>query len=54
MLTLDETKEIYWNCLSLVNELEERVLTVRSWFSKVNFTNWIINFNTVFVNSLSV
>ena len=54
MLTLNEAEEIYRYRLPLVDELEEGMLTVCSWFSKVDFTDWIVDFDAKSIYSLSI
>jgi hypothetical protein len=54
MLALYKAEEIYRDRLPLMDELEEGMLTVRSWFSKVDFTDWIVDFDTKSIYSLSI
>ena len=54
MLTLYEAKEIHRDRLPLMDELEEGMLTVCSWFSKVNLSDGIVDFDTKSINSLPI
>jgi hypothetical protein len=47
MLTLHKPEKVYRDSLALVDELKERVLAVGARFTKVYFTDRIIDFNTM-------
>ncbi len=54
MLTLYEAEEIYRDCLSLMDELEERMLTVSSWFPEIDLANRIVDFDAETIYSFPI
>lgn len=53
-LRFSESNELGWDHSSLVKELEETVLSVCSWFSKIDNCRFILNLLSSDVDSLSI
>jgi hypothetical protein len=54
LLRFGETNEFDWDDSTLVQKLEETVLPVCSWLSKINNCSLVINLLSFCVDSLSV
>mmetsp|Transcript_22589 Transcript_22589/g.47831 ORF Transcript_22589/g.47831 Transcript_22589/m.47831 type:complete len:319 (+) Transcript_22589:1132-2088(+) len=54
VLGLTKSDKVTGSGLTHVQKLEERVLSVRTGFAKVNFTNVVVYFNAMFRHNLSI
>jgi hypothetical protein len=54
VLTLNETNKIARDRLPHVKQLKKRVLSIGTWFTKINLSDWVVNFDAVLGHALSI
>ena len=54
LLRFGESNEFNWNYSALVQKLEETVLTVRSWFTKIYYSRLVVDLLTFCVYSFAI